>query len=69
MVLSIPDAIASYLAAPMLCAGLTVWESLTQACIGPGYQVAIVSLGGLGALRRHIRERAWGRGDGHLSFA
>ncbi|KAI1822566.1 alcohol dehydrogenase [Xylaria intraflava] len=47
-VFPIPDAIPSHLAAPMLCAGLTVWEPLVRAGIGPGQQVAIVGLGGLG---------------------
>ncbi|KAI0876163.1 alcohol dehydrogenase [Hypoxylon argillaceum] len=47
-VFPIPDAIPSHLAAPMLCAGLTVWEPLVRAGVGPGRQVAIVGLGGLG---------------------
>ncbi|KAJ2973067.1 hypothetical protein NUW58_g9035 [Xylaria curta] len=47
-VFPIPDAIPSHLAAPMLCAGLTVWEPLVRAKVGPGQQVAIVGLGGLG---------------------
>lgn len=44
----IPDAIPSHLAAPMLCAGLTVWSPLARAGVGPGKKVAIVGLGGLG---------------------
>ncbi|KAI0416020.1 alcohol dehydrogenase [Xylaria grammica] len=48
LVFPIPDAIPSHLAAPMLCAGLTVWEPLARANIGPGQQVAVVGLGGLG---------------------
>ncbi|KAI1129785.1 alcohol dehydrogenase [Nemania abortiva] len=47
-VFPIPDAIPSHLAAPMLCAGLTVWEPLVRAGVGPDQQVAIVGLGGLG---------------------
>lgn len=47
-VFPIPDAIPSHLAAPMLCAGLTVWEPLVRANVGPGQRVAIVGLGGLG---------------------
>lgn len=47
-VFPIPDAIPSHLAAPMLCAGLTVWEPLVRADVGPGKQVAIVGMGGLG---------------------
>lgn len=44
----IPDAIPSELAAPMLCAGLTVYSPLVRANTGPGKQVAIVGFGGLG---------------------
>lgn len=44
----IPDEIPSHLAAPMLCAGLTVWSPLVRAGVGPGKKVAIVGLGGLG---------------------
>ena len=44
----IPDAIPSHLAAPMLCAGLTVWSPLVRAKTGPGKKVAIVGMGGLG---------------------
>ncbi|KAK5078048.1 hypothetical protein LTS08_003111 [Lithohypha guttulata] len=47
-VFPIPDAIPSHLAAPMLCAGLTVWSPLVRAKVGPGKQVAIVGMGGLG---------------------
>ncbi|ORY63227.1 uncharacterized protein BCR38DRAFT_436251 [Pseudomassariella vexata] len=44
----IPDAIPSHLAAPMLCAGLTVWSPLVRANVGPGQHIAVVGLGGLG---------------------
>lgn len=47
-VFPIPESIPSHLAAPMLCAGLTVWEPLVRAGVGPGQQVAVVGLGGLG---------------------
>ncbi|KAI0160123.1 alcohol dehydrogenase [Xylariaceae sp. FL1272] len=47
-VFPIPDEIPSHLAAPMLCAGLTVWSPLVRAGVGPGKSVAIVGLGGLG---------------------
>lgn len=36
------------MAASMLCAGLTCWSPLVRAGVGPGKQVAIVGLGGLG---------------------
>ncbi|KAI1325455.1 NADPH-dependent medium chain alcohol dehydrogenase [Xylariaceae sp. FL0255] len=47
-VFPIPEAIPSHLAAPMLCAGLTVYSPLVRAGVGPGKKVAIVGLGGLG---------------------
>ena len=37
-------------AAPLLCAGATVWEPLRSAGVGPGSRVAVVGLGGLGHL-------------------
>ncbi len=37
-------------AAPLLCAGITMWEPMRAAGVGPGSQVAIVGLGGLGHL-------------------
>lgn len=37
-------------AAPLLCAGVTVWEPLRALHVGPGTKVAVVGLGGLGHL-------------------
>ncbi|MEO3795030.1 NAD(P)-dependent alcohol dehydrogenase [Nonomuraea sp. B10E15] len=37
-------------AAPLLCAGVTVWEPLSALGVGPGTRVAVVGLGGLGHL-------------------
>ncbi|MFK4548269.1 putative zinc-type alcohol dehydrogenase-like protein [Streptomyces tendae] len=37
-------------AAPLLCAGITVWEPLQALGVGPGSQVAVAGLGGLGHL-------------------
>lgn len=37
-------------AAPLLCAGITVWEPLRALGAGPGTRVAVVGLGGLGHL-------------------
>ncbi|MBP2335358.1 putative zinc-type alcohol dehydrogenase-like protein [Saccharothrix coeruleofusca] len=37
-------------AAPLLCAGVTVWEPLRALGVGPGSRVAVVGLGGLGHL-------------------
>ena len=36
------------MAAPMMCAGLTVYSPLVRAGVGPGKTVAIVGVGGLG---------------------
>ncbi|MFD6293233.1 NAD(P)-dependent alcohol dehydrogenase [Streptomyces sp. NPDC060235] len=37
-------------AAPLLCAGITVWEPLRALGVGPGSTVAVAGLGGLGHL-------------------
>jgi uncharacterized zinc-type alcohol dehydrogenase-like protein len=37
-------------AAPLLCAGVTVWESMYAAGVGPGRRVAVAGLGGMGHL-------------------
>ncbi|WP_405809063.1 NAD(P)-dependent alcohol dehydrogenase [Streptomyces sp. NBC_01520] len=37
-------------AAPLLCAGITVWEPLRSLGVGPGSRVAVAGLGGLGHL-------------------
>ncbi len=47
-VLRIPDGLDPAGAAPLLCAGITTWEPLHQWKVGPGSQVAVVGLGGLG---------------------
>jgi alcohol dehydrogenase (NADP+) len=47
-VLGIPDGIALDVAAPLLCAGITVYSPLKHWGAGPGKNVAIVGLGGLG---------------------
>ncbi|KAJ9649375.1 hypothetical protein H2201_006587 [Coniosporium apollinis] len=44
----IPDNIPTPLAAPMLCAGLTVYSPLVRLGCGPGKKVGIVGIGGLG---------------------
>lgn len=44
----IPDNIPSELAAPMMCAGLTVYSPLVRLGCGPGKKVAIIGVGGLG---------------------
>ncbi|WUW19395.1 NAD(P)-dependent alcohol dehydrogenase [Streptomyces sp. NBC_01463] len=37
-------------AAPLMCAGVTVWEPLHSLGVGPGSRVAVAGLGGLGHL-------------------
>ena len=47
-VLSIPDNLPMDAAAPLLCAGITLYSPLKHWGAGPGKKVAIVGLGGLG---------------------
>jgi len=47
-VLRVPDGIDPAAAAPLLCAGITTWSPLRRWGAGPGRQVAVVGLGGLG---------------------
>ena len=49
-VLRIPDGLALDVAAPLLCAGITVYSPLRHWGAGPGTRVAVVGLGGLGHL-------------------
>lgn len=44
----IPDEIPSELAAPLLCAGVTVFSPLSRSQVGPGSSVGVIGLGGLG---------------------
>ena len=43
-VFPIPENIPSEEAAPMMCAGLTVWSPLVRAGTGPGKKVAILGM-------------------------
>ena len=47
-VLRIPDGIGLDAAAPLLCAGITLYSPLNHWNAGPGKRVAIVGMGGLG---------------------
>lgn len=47
-VLRIPDGVELDVAAPLLCAGITLYSPLRHWNAGPGKQVAIVGMGGLG---------------------
>nr|WP_269466127.1 NAD(P)-dependent alcohol dehydrogenase [Lentzea guizhouensis] len=44
----IPDSLPLDVAAPLLCAGITLYSPLRHWNVGPGKKVAIVGLGGLG---------------------
>lgn len=46
----LPAGLDAAAAAPLLCAGVTVWEPLRALAVGPGSRVAVVGLGGLGHL-------------------
>jgi uncharacterized zinc-type alcohol dehydrogenase-like protein len=47
-VLRIPESLELEVAAPLLCAGITTYSPLRHWRAGPGKQVAVVGLGGLG---------------------
>ncbi|MCW2549058.1 MAG: zinc-binding dehydrogenase [Mycobacterium sp.] len=47
-VLHIPDGVELDVAAPLLCAGITLYSPLKHWGAGPGKQVAILGMGGLG---------------------
>lgn len=47
-VLRIPDSLPLDKAAPLLCAGVTLWSPLKHWNAGPGSKVAVIGLGGLG---------------------
>jgi alcohol dehydrogenase (NADP+) len=46
----LPDGLDPAAAAPLMCAGVSVWEPLRAAGVGPGSRVAVAGLGGLGHL-------------------
>jgi alcohol dehydrogenase (NADP+) len=46
----LPGGLDPAAAAPLMCAGITVWEAMRAAGTGPGRQVAVAGLGGLGHL-------------------
>ena len=46
--LKIPDSLDSAEAAPLFCAGVTVYRALRNAGVGPGQRVAVFGVGGLG---------------------
>ena len=48
MVVSVPDGLDPAAAAPLLCAGITMFSPLRQWNVGPGSSVAVIGMGGLG---------------------
>ncbi|MTD53422.1 NAD(P)-dependent alcohol dehydrogenase [Amycolatopsis pithecellobii] len=46
----LPGHLDAAAAVPLMCAGITVWEPMRAAGIGPGSRVAVAGLGGLGHL-------------------
>jgi len=53
-VIRIPEGLPAVEAAPLFCAGVTVYRALKQARISPGQRVAIFGIGGLGHLAVQI---------------
>ncbi len=46
----LPEGLDPAAAAPLMCAGITMWEPMRAAGIGAGSRVAVAGLGGLGHL-------------------
>ncbi|MFI6510472.1 hypothetical protein ACIBCT_22950 [Streptosporangium sp. NPDC050855] len=53
----LPSGLDPAAAAPLLCAGVTVWEPLRSLGVGPGSRVAVAGPGGLGRQRHRHRRR------------
>ena len=53
-VIRIPDNLTSVEAAPLFCAGVTVYRALKQSSISPGQRLAVFGVGGLGHLAVQI---------------
>ena len=47
---ALPDGLDAAAAAPLMCAGVTVWQPLRRYGVGPGTRLGVVGLGGLGHL-------------------
>ena len=47
---ALPDTLDAAAAAPLMCAGITVWEPLRALSVGPDTSVAVIGIGGLGHL-------------------
>ncbi|KAL4927990.1 chaperonin 10-like protein [Aspergillus undulatus] len=47
---SLPDGLEFEQAAPLMCAGATVWGGIDEASVKPGLPVGVIGIGGLGVL-------------------
>lgn len=56
---TIPDALSSEAAAPLLCAGITVYQPIRK-WVSPGSRVAVVGVGGLGHLALQFADAVGG---------
>src|SRR5581483_3387856 len=72
---TIPESLDSVGAAPLLCAGVTTFNSLRHSGAGPGDLVAVLGVGGLGHLGIQYASKfgykvaAIGRGSGNAALA
>jgi uncharacterized zinc-type alcohol dehydrogenase-like protein len=75
MAFKIPDGISSHEAAPLMCAGATVWTPLNCNGLQAGARVGVVGIGGLGHLAVQFAHKmgyevtAISRGTGKKGFA
>jgi propanol-preferring alcohol dehydrogenase len=53
-VVRIPETLSSLEAAPLFCAGVTVFRALKEAAISPGQRLAVFGIGGLGHIAVQI---------------
>ena len=66
--LKIPDNLSSLEAAPLFCAGLTVYRALKQAGSLANRRLAVFGIGGLGHLAVQIGKLFGADGDGNRCF-
>jgi NADPH:quinone reductase-like Zn-dependent oxidoreductase len=65
----LPDGLDYEQAAPLFCAGYTVWSGLRWVEPQPNESVAVVGIGGLGHLAVQLREDRGFQDDRDLAFA